>query len=187
MEEPAFEAERRVVSGPRFDDKVERFPMPLVHPHRVAVRRQDFVWHTADEARFDNSLGGPGPRATPTVAGGRVYAVGATGLFNCLDGATGKVKWKWLPSTAANGFGPTSMHRGVSVGGGKVYTTAAGNRVVALDQNTGAIVWAVTPTPPAGSGDGSGGLRPSSLLSSSDHDPRGIRGASRHPIPGRLI
>jgi outer membrane protein assembly factor BamB len=51
------------------------------------------VWVHADPVRFEASIGGPGPRATPTVADGRVYTVGATGLLNCLDGATGKALW----------------------------------------------------------------------------------------------
>src|SRR5438034_653041 len=51
------------------------------------------VWMHADRARFNSSMGGSGPRATPTIADGRVYTVGATGIFNCLDGATGKPIW----------------------------------------------------------------------------------------------
>src|SRR5262249_39770574 len=51
------------------------------------------VWTHTDLARFESSMAGPGPRATPTIAGGRVYAVGATGLLNCLDGATGRPVW----------------------------------------------------------------------------------------------
>jgi outer membrane protein assembly factor BamB len=51
------------------------------------------MWVRADPGRFDTSLGGPGPRATPTVTGGRVYAVGATGLLNCLDASTGRRVW----------------------------------------------------------------------------------------------
>lgn len=34
-----------------------------------------------------------GPRCTPTVADGRVYALGAEGNLTCLDAATGRVLW----------------------------------------------------------------------------------------------
>jgi outer membrane protein assembly factor BamB len=51
------------------------------------------VWVHSDQARFDSPMGGSGPRATPTVADGRVYAVGGTGILNCLDGATGNCLW----------------------------------------------------------------------------------------------
>jgi outer membrane protein assembly factor BamB len=50
-------------------------------------------WTHTDRARFSEVMGGDGPRATPTLAGGRVYALGATGLLHCLDGATGAVVW----------------------------------------------------------------------------------------------
>jgi outer membrane protein assembly factor BamB len=51
------------------------------------------VWVHADPVCFDASLGGPGPRATPTIAAGRVFTVGGAGLLNCLDGATGRTIW----------------------------------------------------------------------------------------------
>jgi outer membrane protein assembly factor BamB len=50
-------------------------------------------WVHTNEARFSEKMGGDGPRATPTIAGGRVYALGATGILDCLDGASGKVVW----------------------------------------------------------------------------------------------
>jgi len=56
------------------------------------------IWKHADKAPFQGKpryegMGGPGPRCTPTVDDGRVYTVGATGIFNCLDGGTGHVNW----------------------------------------------------------------------------------------------
>jgi outer membrane protein assembly factor BamB len=51
------------------------------------------AWIHDDAADYESSMGGPGPRATPTIADGRVYAVGATGVLNCLDGANGRALW----------------------------------------------------------------------------------------------
>ncbi len=51
------------------------------------------MWMHSQRARHDTTLGGVGPRSTPTIHKGRVYALGATGILNCLDGATGKVLW----------------------------------------------------------------------------------------------
>jgi outer membrane protein assembly factor BamB len=51
------------------------------------------VWAHADETRHADNESGAGPRATPTVSEGRVYALGATGRLNCLDAATGKKIW----------------------------------------------------------------------------------------------
>ncbi|HSE32471.1 MAG TPA: PQQ-binding-like beta-propeller repeat protein [Pyrinomonadaceae bacterium] len=51
------------------------------------------VWRHSDPARFYESIGGPGPRATPTLSNGHVYSVGATGIMNVLDDRTGAVVW----------------------------------------------------------------------------------------------
>ncbi len=52
------------------------------------------VWTSSWEARFDDPLGGPGPRATPTFAEGRLYALGATGILRCLNPVDGSIIWE---------------------------------------------------------------------------------------------
>jgi len=91
-----------------------------------------------------------GQQTTPIVVDGVIYVDTPNGGVIAVDGATGATKWKWVPSTAASGFGPTGTRRGVSVGDGKVYTLAAGQRVVALNKDTGAQVWVSLPTGPGG-------------------------------------
>ena len=50
-------------------------------------------WIVEHEARHENALGGIGPRSTPTIDRGRVYAQGATGWVWCIDLATGQTVW----------------------------------------------------------------------------------------------
>lgn len=52
-----------------------------------------WIWGHTNQARFSQWQGGDGPRATPTVAGGRVYTYGATGLLNAIDARTGRNLW----------------------------------------------------------------------------------------------
>ena len=57
------------------------------------LKTGELQWTHSDQARFEVSPAGIGPRATPTIAGNRVYTLGATGLLNCFDFATGKSIW----------------------------------------------------------------------------------------------
>ena len=54
----------------------------------------DEIWEHKDDIRFEEVVADAGPRATPTFAGGRIYALGARGLLNCLDAATGAPVWQ---------------------------------------------------------------------------------------------
>jgi len=51
------------------------------------------IWSYPYPAHFQSTLAGEGPRATPTIAGNRVYALGSSGLLNCLALDTGKLLW----------------------------------------------------------------------------------------------
>jgi outer membrane protein assembly factor BamB len=51
------------------------------------------LWSHTNVVRFSEPMGGDGPRATPTIDRDRVYAVGATGILDCVDAATGKLIW----------------------------------------------------------------------------------------------
>jgi outer membrane protein assembly factor BamB len=51
------------------------------------------LWAHKDAGRHEDGQGGAGPRATPTFAGGRIFALGATGILNCLDAGSGDRQW----------------------------------------------------------------------------------------------
>jgi len=50
-------------------------------------------WTHAVQARYETVSGGVGPRCTPTIDQGRVYALGPTGILRCLDGRDGSLVW----------------------------------------------------------------------------------------------
>ncbi len=70
----------------------QRRDQEVVTAYDVATGRE--LWNHAWDSHFQETLGGPGPRATPTWHDGRVYALGATGFLWSLDAATGDVVWE---------------------------------------------------------------------------------------------
>ena len=58
-----------------------------------ALENGEPVWSHSVRARYFTTLAGEGPRATPTIDGGHVFAQGATGILNCLELSNGRLVW----------------------------------------------------------------------------------------------
>lgn len=52
------------------------------------------IWTTQIKARFNDPMGGPGPRATPELAGNRLFVLGAAGDLLSLNPLDGKIHWQ---------------------------------------------------------------------------------------------
>jgi outer membrane protein assembly factor BamB len=96
-----------------------------------------------------------GPRATPTVDGDRVYALGGSGVLQCLDSRTGKPLWT---RDYVRDYGATVPTWGIAgaplVDGPRLICIAAGRdaKVVALDKLTGREIWRALETDESGPG-----------------------------------
>jgi outer membrane protein assembly factor BamB len=99
------------------------------------------VWRHRDPVRFWESNGGAGPRGTPTVSNGRVYAFGATGILNALDGGNGQVLWSRNAATETGievpGWGFASSPLVI----GDIVVIAVSGQLVAYDARTGNQRW----------------------------------------------
>jgi outer membrane protein assembly factor BamB len=99
------------------------------------------VWRHHDEARFWESNGGAGPRATPTLHEGRVYTLGATGILNALDARTGAVAWSRNAATDTGvetpGWGFASSPLVVD----DALVVATAGRLAAYDLAAGDLRW----------------------------------------------
>lgn len=62
------------------------------------VQTGDLIWRNAQTdlpsaVMFESDVAGDGPRATPTVHDGKVFAMGGAGVLACFDAATGERLW----------------------------------------------------------------------------------------------
>jgi outer membrane protein assembly factor BamB len=100
------------------------------------------LWFTPfDEPRKTNQNNGPS--STPTVVGGKAYALSSKGKLVCLDAKTGKTDWQ---VDFVKDFGGSVPGWGYTesplVDGDHVICTPGGkNTLVALDAATGKVVW----------------------------------------------
>ena len=59
-----------------------------------SVDSGDPIWAHSENDRFSESMGGDGPRSTPAIHQGKVYALTAKGLLLCLNAQDGTVLWR---------------------------------------------------------------------------------------------
>jgi outer membrane protein assembly factor BamB len=100
----------------------------------------DYADHPSLDKRFLT-----GPKATPTIDGGRVYAMGNTGLLQCLDASNGKLIWERdllkLADRTCPEFGYCNSPLIV---GDRIYLSPGGNKgnsLAAFDKKDGRVIW----------------------------------------------
>jgi outer membrane protein assembly factor BamB len=127
----------------------------------LALADGKLIWRETYEAPYEMNMAarghGKGPKATPTVTDGRVFALGIAGHFSARDAATGRVLWR---KDFAGEFKATSPDFGASaspiVDGANVIIHVGGKNsgaLTAFDAATGAVKWKWT-------GDGPGYASP---------------------------
>lgn len=99
------------------------------------------VWIHRDSVRFWESNAGAGPRGTPALRDGRIYALGATGVLNALDARNGAVVWTRDPA-AENGVKvPTWGFASSPLVLDDLVIVALAGRLAAYDRATGEPRW----------------------------------------------
>jgi outer membrane protein assembly factor BamB len=169
------------VRGDRVYTQEQRGDDEIVSCYQLASGEP--VWRHGDPVRFWESNGGAGPRGTPTLSNGRVYAFGATGILNALNAPDGSVVWS---RNAASDTRVEVPHWGFASSPlvtGDLVIVAVSGQLAAYDVASGAPRWF---GPAGGAGYSSphlatiGGVAQILLL-------RGSRAVSVAPQDGALL
>ena len=127
------------VDGDIIYTQEQRGEHELVASYRLSTGAP--VWQHRTNVRFWESNAGAGPRGTPTIAGGRVYALGATGVLNVLDKRTGAKIWSRNAGEDTTTEVPTWGFSSSPLVIDDVVIVAASGKLVAYDINTGTPKW----------------------------------------------
>ena len=103
------------------------------------------IWSDEYAAPYGDLDHGNGPRATPTISGGRLHTIGAMGHVRTLDADTGKVIWSIDTVARLDARLPTWGHAAspLVAGGCVIFQVGAkpGGAVIAFDPATGTERW----------------------------------------------
>jgi outer membrane protein assembly factor BamB len=137
-----------VVVGPLAITTEQRGDHEAVVAYDVDTGRERWVHDYP--AHFSETLGGDGPRATPTVHQEKLYSLGATGVLSCLELAGGRPLWS-LNILERNGAAnldwgmagsPLVYDNRVLVNPGSQKGSAAARAIIAFDAADGEPLWA---------------------------------------------
>ena len=99
------------------------------------------IWRHRDATRFWEANAGAGPRGTPTLANGSVYAFGATGLLNALDARDGSAIWTRNVAEETGKEAPMWGFSSSPLIVGDIVIVAAEGKLAAYDAATGETRW----------------------------------------------
>jgi outer membrane protein assembly factor BamB len=130
----------------------QRGEVEMVTAYKLMTGR--LLWSHGEPGRFSHPMGGPGPRSTPLIADGLVYALTPHGVLLCLEGSDGSVVWR---RDLLADFGVTPQQEVFNVGYGRANSPlvvrdllvipAGGNpdrppaSLAAYNKRTGEKVW----------------------------------------------
>lgn len=106
-------------------------------------------WASREVAHFSNPISGEGPQATPTIAAGRVYAMGGTGLLTVLDLDSGKLLWKRDVFRESGGEAPTWGNSDSPLLVDDLVVVNAGSALSAYRADDGELAWSAPGVSPA--------------------------------------
>ncbi len=120
----------------------QRRDREVVSAYEIATGRER--WTVSWGALFSEAMGGDGPRATPTLADGVLYALGAAGELRALRADSGREVWR---TNILRDAGADNLQWGMSASplivDGKVIVQPGGRgaSMVAYGAATGRAVW----------------------------------------------
>jgi outer membrane protein assembly factor BamB len=133
---PILSGDRLYVFSREAEDEVMR---------AVDAQSGKVVWRTAYPTAFKMNPAtkrhGPGPKSTPTLAGGRLFTLGITGMVSAFDAKSGKLLWQ-KPAPPVEPLYHTAMSPLVE--GNLVILHVGGHdagALTAFDATTGDVRW----------------------------------------------
>ena len=134
-----------VVAGDWLFTQEQRVNMEAVVCYDAKTGKE--VWVQQVESRFEDPLGGPGPRATPTLAGGKLFTMGGQGWLLCMNPLNGKILWKKDMREVAERAPPMWGFSSSPLVVGQVVVVQVGGPgdkgVIAFNVDSGELAWSV--------------------------------------------